>query len=68
MVTYGDGVANIDIRKLADFHYNKDTIGTITGAHPSSRFGLIEKLTTKQKKLRFPPGHRSFHDPRCRQY
>ncbi len=42
MVTYGDGVADIDIKKLVDFHQQQNTIGTITGVHKeTSRFGLI---------------------------
>ena len=41
MLTYGDGVGNIDIRKLVEFHRRQGTIGTITGVHKESRFGLI---------------------------
>ena len=41
MVTYGDGVADIDIQKLLAFHRVQDTIGTLTGVNPQSRFGLI---------------------------
>jgi len=39
MLTYGDGVANIDINKLLDFHLSHGKMGTMTGVHPSSRFG-----------------------------
>jgi glucose-1-phosphate cytidylyltransferase len=39
MVTYGDGVSNIDIRKLVEFHKSHGKIGTMSGVHPSSRFG-----------------------------
>ena len=39
MVTYGDGVANIDINKLIEFHKKKNKIATITGVHPTSRWG-----------------------------
>ena len=51
MVTYGDGVANIDIKRLLDFHRRQNTIGTLTGVHPATRFGLIEKddITKKIK-------------------
>lgn len=42
MVTYGDGVANIDIKKLYSFHQQQKTIGTMTGVHPSSKYGLVE--------------------------
>jgi len=41
MVTYGDGVANIDIKKLVNFHKKMGTIGTITGVHPVSKWGLV---------------------------
>jgi len=41
MLTYGDGVAGIDIRKLYSFHKSHGKIGTITAVHPPSRFGGI---------------------------
>lgn len=41
MVTYGDGVSNIDINELLKFHKKKKLIGTITGVHPKSKWGLI---------------------------
>lgn len=41
MVTYGDGIADIDIRKLVDFHKSHDKIITITGVHPPARFGEL---------------------------
>ncbi len=41
MVTYGDGVADIDIRALVKFHKMQKTIGTVTGVHPRSKFGLV---------------------------
>lgn len=40
-VTYGDGVANIDIRALLAFHLRKGLVGTITGVHPWSKYGLV---------------------------
>ena len=44
MLTYGDGVADIDIRKLLEFHKSHKKTITITGVHPPSRFGeLVEK-------------------------
>jgi len=42
MVTYGDGVADINIDKLVEFHKNKGKIATITGIHPISRWGLVK--------------------------
>lgn len=41
MVTYGDGVGDINIAKLISFHSKKKTVGTITGVHPKSKWGLI---------------------------
>jgi len=42
MVTYGDGVSNINIKKLVAFHKKQKTIGTITGIHPRSKYGLVD--------------------------
>jgi glucose-1-phosphate cytidylyltransferase len=40
-LTYGDGVADIDINKLIEFHISCGKIGTVTGVRPASRFGEI---------------------------
>ena len=42
MVTYGDGVGNVNIRQLVSFHKKMKKIGTITGVHPRSKYGLIK--------------------------
>ncbi len=41
MVTYGDGVADIDIKKLESFHLEHGKLGTVTSVRPSSRFGEL---------------------------
>ena len=41
MVTYGDGVADINIDKLVEFHKSHGKIATITGFHPVARWGLV---------------------------
>lgn len=41
MVTYGDGVADINIKELIEFHHRHGKIGTITGVHPYSKYGLV---------------------------
>jgi glucose-1-phosphate cytidylyltransferase len=51
MLTYGDGVADIDIAALLAFHERAGTIGTVTGVRPSSRFG--ELLTDGPKVVSF---------------
>jgi glucose-1-phosphate cytidylyltransferase len=40
--TYGDGVANVDVQALIDFHRAHGKIATVTAVHPSARFGAIE--------------------------
>lgn len=41
MVTYGDGLADIDLNKLLDFHLKSGSIGTFTGVRMPSRFGTV---------------------------
>lgn len=41
-LTYGDGVSNVDINQLYQFHQSKNRILTLTGVHPMSPFGVIE--------------------------
>ncbi len=38
-LTYGDGVADIDIRKLIECHKTQGKVGTVTAVRPSGRFG-----------------------------
>ncbi len=42
MVTYGDGVADINIPALNDFHSKSEKIATVTSVRPTSRFGNID--------------------------
>lgn len=46
--TYGDGVANINIRALIDFHKNHGHLATMTAVQPPGRFGA---LTLHEKKI-----------------
>ncbi len=41
MLTYGDGVANIDIPSLIDFHKKSGKLATLTAVQPSGKFGAI---------------------------
>lgn len=41
MLTYGDGVADINVNDLYRFHLKHGDIGTVTGVHPESRFGEL---------------------------
>jgi len=40
-LTYGDGVANVDIEALVKFHYQKGKWATVTAVRPSSRYGEL---------------------------
>ena len=42
MLTYGDGVADIDIRALVGYHLAHGGIGTVTGVQSSSQFGELQ--------------------------
>tara|TARA_Y100001958_G_C21246325_1_gene576712 strand:+ start:3413 stop:4183 length:771 start_codon:yes stop_codon:yes gene_type:complete len=42
LLTYGDGVSNVDIKKLVDFHNNKNKLATLTAVKPPGRFGVIQ--------------------------
>lgn len=41
MLTYGDGVANVDLRALLSFHKEHGKLATVTAVHPPARFGAL---------------------------
>ncbi len=41
-LTYGDGVGNVDIQKLVDFHRSHKKLATLTAVQPPGRFGALE--------------------------
>ncbi|GMR66607.1 TPA: NTP transferase domain-containing protein [Bacillus anthracis] len=42
LLTYGDGLATIDINELIKFHKDKGKIATLTGINKSSQYGLLQ--------------------------
>ncbi|HJR43931.1 MAG TPA: glucose-1-phosphate cytidylyltransferase [Gemmatimonadaceae bacterium] len=50
MVTYGDGVADVDIRSLVQFHCSHGRLATVTAVRPPARFGslLLENGTVRE--------------------
>lgn len=42
MMTYGDGVGDINIKKLIKFHSSKNKVATVTAAQPIGRFGALD--------------------------
>jgi len=61
LVTYGDGLANVDIPSLLAFHKSHGKIATITGINPASRFGELkisgDRITSFREK---PDKHDGF--------
>jgi glucose-1-phosphate cytidylyltransferase len=55
MLTYGDGVADIDIGQLVTFHRAQGTLATVTGVQPPGRFGALELDGTRATGFREKP-------------
>ena len=55
MLTYGDGVADLDIGKLWEFHAAHGKIGTVTGVHPLSRYGELSVQGSLVKEFNEKP-------------
>ena len=51
MLTYGDGVTDLNINELLQYHKSHGKIGTVTGVHPPSRYG--ELMIHKDQVLSF---------------
>lgn len=60
MLTYGDGVADIDVERLLAFHRSHGKMVTVTAVHPGARFGelLIEddQVSSFQEKPQMGQG------------
>ncbi len=42
LLTYGDGVSDVNIQKLINFHHSMNKICTITAVQPGGRYGVLE--------------------------
>ena len=51
--TYGDGVSDININKLIDFHKAQKNLATLTAVQPPGRFGVININEDENKILSF---------------
>ena len=47
LMTYGDGLSNVNIKELIKFHKRHKKIGTLTAVRPPARFGAI-KISSKK--------------------
>jgi glucose-1-phosphate cytidylyltransferase len=53
LLTYGDGVGDIDLQKTLDFHKQHGKLLTMTSAQPDGRFGALEIDDSTSQVLRF---------------
>ena len=51
-LTYGDGLSNVNLKKLLKFHLNHKKMSTITAVHPPARFGEL-KISKNNKIYEF---------------
>lgn len=81
LVTYGDGLADVDIAALRAFHEASGRLGTVTTVQPTSRFGVLDlgpdgQVTQFREKPRLDgwinigfivlePGALAYFDPDC---
>lgn len=42
LLTYGDGVSNVNLQNLLDFHKNHEKMVTMTAVHAGQRFGVLD--------------------------
>jgi len=55
MLTYGDGVADIDLGALLDFHRSHGKMVTVSAVHPGARFGELEIDSGRVKSFQEKP-------------
>lgn len=55
LLTYGDGVSDVDINKLIEFHKKQKTIATVTGVNVFSSFGVLKTENNKVVKFTEKP-------------
>jgi glucose-1-phosphate cytidylyltransferase len=53
--TYGDGVGNIDVSALIEFHQREGRLATITGVQPPGRYGSLDIVGTGVTSFREKP-------------
>jgi len=55
LLTYGDGVSNINISSLIDFHQSHGKMVTVSAVHPGARFGELDLEGNKVKTFKEKP-------------
>jgi glucose-1-phosphate cytidylyltransferase len=62
MLTYGDGVADVDIAKLLEFHRAHGKLATITAVQPLGRFGALQIDEDPADRPVLAPAVRAFQE------
>ena len=57
LMTYGDGVSDVDIKKVVEFHKEKGGLATLTAVQPEGRFGNIDIENDKIMSFREKDKH-----------
>ena len=55
LMTYGDGVSDINIKKLINFHFKRKKIATLTAVRPPVRFGELTLKNNQVQKFQEKP-------------
>jgi glucose-1-phosphate cytidylyltransferase len=55
MLTYGDGVADIDLDKLLSFHRSHGKMITVSAVRPAARFGELEIIDSRVSSFQEKP-------------
>ena len=55
MFTYGDGISNVNLKKLQKFHHKNNKLITVTAVRPPARFGEIELKKNIVKSFKEKP-------------
>ena len=54
-LTYGDGLADVDVKKLIEFHTAHTKLATLTAVHPPGRFGALDIDSGRVKSFKEKP-------------
>jgi glucose-1-phosphate cytidylyltransferase len=54
-LTYGDGLADVNLKALIDFHYQQKSLCTLTAVQPPGRFGALDMNVSKVRAFKEKP-------------
>jgi len=55
LLTYGDGVANVNVKELINAHYSSENIATLTAVQPPARFGALNLIGNQVENFQEKP-------------